>query len=125
MKANASSVGQLIELRLDLAFAFEALILKRLRRLPGCRREEWLRGLLVKGFQSECGSLRHLQRDARASSQAPSNQQLATMPAPISIVQHQASASGRRFSRPAAKASRAAQHTNNAAPLAALRQVIG
>jgi hypothetical protein len=38
--------------------ALEAIILNRLECLPTARRQEWLRGLLVQGFRSECGALR-------------------------------------------------------------------
>jgi hypothetical protein len=34
--------------------ALEALILQRLQRIPTGRRQEWLRGLLVRGFLGEC-----------------------------------------------------------------------
>ena len=37
--------------------ALEAIILNRLECLPTARRQEWLRGLLVHGFRSECRAL--------------------------------------------------------------------
>jgi len=38
--------------------ALEAIILNRLDCIPKARRQEWLRGLLVQGFGSECLVLR-------------------------------------------------------------------
>jgi hypothetical protein len=38
--------------------ALEAIILNRLDCIPKARRQEWLRGLLVQGFSSECLVLR-------------------------------------------------------------------
>ena len=34
--------------------------MNRLERIPTTRRQEWLRGLLVQGFRSECQALRCL-----------------------------------------------------------------
>lgn len=45
-------------MQLDLRIALEAIILDRLERIPKTRRQEWLRGLLVQGFRSECQALR-------------------------------------------------------------------
>ncbi len=50
--------GQRIVLQLDSRIALEAIILNRLERIPPTRRQEWLRGLLVQGFRSECQALR-------------------------------------------------------------------
>ena len=50
--------GQRIVMQLDLRIALEAIILNRLERIPPARRQEWLRGLLVQGFRSECQALR-------------------------------------------------------------------
>ena len=46
-----------IVLQLDRATPFEALILNELERRPAARQGEWLRGLLVQGFQCECRAL--------------------------------------------------------------------
>ena len=54
-----------IVLQLDLRIALEAIILNRLERLPAARRQEWLRGLLVQGFRSECQVLRGASDDAK------------------------------------------------------------
>ena len=45
-------------LQLDERIALEAIILNRRERIPATRRQEWLRGLLVQGFRSECQALR-------------------------------------------------------------------
>lgn len=50
--------GDRIALQLDPRIALEAIILNRLERTPAPRRQEWLRGLLVQGFRSECQTLR-------------------------------------------------------------------
>ena len=60
MTSTVSRVAERIALRLDRTIAFEALILTRLAQTSASRREEWLRGLMVRGFQSECRSLREL-----------------------------------------------------------------
>ncbi len=53
-----TKTGQRIVLQLDPRIALEAIILNRLERTPAPRRQEWLRGLLVHGFRSECQVLR-------------------------------------------------------------------
>ena len=55
-----------IVLHLDLRIALEAIILNRLERIPAARRQEWLRGLLVQGFRSECQALRGGPDDAKS-----------------------------------------------------------
>ena len=50
--------GQRIVMQLDPRIALEVIILNRLERIPPTRRQEWLRGLLVQGFRSECQALR-------------------------------------------------------------------
>ena len=60
-KANP---GQRIAMQLDPRITLEAIILDRLERIPKTRRQEWLRGLLVQGFRSECQALRGASDDA-------------------------------------------------------------
>ena len=60
-KANP---GQRIAMQLDSRITLEAIILNRLERIPVTRRQEWLRGLLVQGFRSECQALRGTSDDA-------------------------------------------------------------
>ena len=62
MKATVMPINQRITLQLNVAFVFEALILKRLRRFPKTRGHEWLRSLLVEGFRRECRAIRKVQR---------------------------------------------------------------
>ena len=54
-----------IVLQLDERIALEAIILNRRERIPATRRQEWLRGLLVQGFRSECQALRGAPDDAK------------------------------------------------------------
>lgn len=53
-----AKTGYRIVLQLDPRIALEAIIFNRLERTPAPRRQEWLRGLLVQGFRSECQALR-------------------------------------------------------------------
>ena len=55
--------GTRVTVQLDPRMALEAIILNRLARLPVTRRQEWLRGLLVQGFRSECQALRGVSED--------------------------------------------------------------
>jgi hypothetical protein len=57
--------GHRIVLHLDPRITLEAVILNRRERIPATRRQEWLRGLLVQGFRSECQVLRGAPGDAR------------------------------------------------------------
>ena len=54
-----------VVLQLDPRIALEAIILNRLERIPTTRRQEWLRGLLVQGFRTECQALRGVPDDAK------------------------------------------------------------
>ena len=115
-------INQGITLRLDVAFALEALILNRLRRLPKARCEEWLRGLLVQGFQSECRELRKLQGAGRTGRDAARTQDIATHP--------YVSAAGHCSATPQAKAERGKSaaiqaQSGTVVSFAALRKVIG
>lgn len=53
-----TKTGQRVSMQLDTRIALEAVLLNRLERLPVSRRQEWLRGLLIQGFRSECQALR-------------------------------------------------------------------
>jgi hypothetical protein len=57
-----------VVLQLDPRIALEAIILNRLERIPTTRRQEWLRGLLVQGFRSECQVFRGASDDAKRRS---------------------------------------------------------
>jgi hypothetical protein len=81
-----------IVLQLVRANPFEALILNELERRPAARQEEWLRCLLVQGFQCECRALhviesrgnRTLAADVAIDAQAPRRELAAVNDAPMS-----------------------------------------
>jgi hypothetical protein len=60
--------GNRLVIQLDPRVALEAIILNRHRQLPVNRRQEWLRGLLVQGFRSECQVFRGASDDAKRRS---------------------------------------------------------
>ena len=124
MKATVTPINQRITLRLDVAFVFEALILHRLRRLPKNRCEEWLRGLLVQGFQRECRALRKMQRAERTGRNATPSENIATHPYD-SAAKHQRSMSQPKTNLQTEAAAIKAQHCGNTVSFAALRKVIG
>ena len=123
MKATVTPINQGITLRLDVAFALEALILNRLRRLPKARCEEWLRGLLVQGFQRECYAIRKLQGAGQTGRDTSQTQDIATHSCVL--------AAGHQSTTPQAKANRGksaaiqAPHSGTVVSFAALRKVIG
>jgi len=110
MKATVASIAQRIALELDGAIAFEALILTRLAQLPTTRHQEWLRGLLVRGFQRECRGLRSIQHEQANSTKAPPRE---------AIVIEQSSALQASPAMPIPCSS------DNVVSFAALRKVIG
>ncbi len=59
--------GCRVVLQLDPRIALEAIILNRLERIPTSRRQEWLRGLLVQGFRSECQAVRGAPEETKRS----------------------------------------------------------
>ena len=122
MKATVSPISQRIALKLDLSIAFEALILNRLMRVPESRRKEWLRGLLVQGFQSECRALRKLQRAGQPGAEVPWNKNVAAHRS-VSASNHQSS-KPRSRTTPDLGADKA-PITSNTVSLAELRKVIG
>lgn len=124
MKATVTPINQRITLQLDVAFAFEALILNRLRRLPKSRCEEWLRGLLVQGFQRECRAIRKLQRAGRTGRNATRRQNIATHPY-VSAAEHQSPMPQAKADPGTRSAAIKAQHSTSTVSFAALRKVIG
>jgi hypothetical protein len=64
--------GHRLVLQLDPRIALEAIILNRWERIPTTRRQEWLRGLLVQGFRSECQVLLGASDDERRSTKSAS-----------------------------------------------------
>ena len=69
--------GHRVVVHLDPRLALEAIILNRLECLPTARRQEWLRGLLVQGFRSECRALRGVPEKGEQSSTTAFTQWLA------------------------------------------------
>jgi hypothetical protein len=124
MKATVSPIAQRIALKLDLGMAFEALILNRLARLPDTRRQEWLRGLLVQGFQRECRALRKLQRAGQSGANEARTQNVAAHQS-VSAVSHQSPMPQQKTTPQTAPAAINAQHSNDKVSFAALRKVIG
>ncbi len=80
MKATVTPINQRINLQLNIALPFEALILKRLVRVPRELRDEWLRGLLVQGFKRECGDLKDVQSDSETVGNAAPAQNVVRHP---------------------------------------------
>ena len=123
MKSTVTPINQGITLRLDVAFALEALILNRLRRLPKARCEEWLRGLLVQGFQCECFAIRKLQGAGQTGRDTSQTQDIAT--------HSNVAAAGHQSTTPQAKANHGKSaaihvpHSGTVVSFAALRKVIG
>ena len=52
---------------LDARVSLESLVLNRLHRLPDIRREEWLRGLLMLGFRTECQGISYQQSNINSA----------------------------------------------------------
>ena len=105
-----------IVLQLDERIALEAIILNRRERIPATRRQEWLRGLLVQGFRSECQALRGASDDAKRSpTMAFKNQRAGEPPKTVS----------RPEPEPAVMKGKPAQANVASKPFAALGKVIG
>jgi hypothetical protein len=66
-----------IVVRLDPRIALEAIILNRLECIPAPRRQEWLRGLMVQGFRTECLALQGVPRNGEWCSTTAFTQWLA------------------------------------------------
>jgi len=105
-----------IVLQLDERIALEAIILNRRERIPATRRQEWLRGLLVQGFRSECQTLRGAPDDAqRRSATAFKNR----------MVGESQKSGSRPEPEPAVMKGKPAQANVASKPFAALGKVIG
>ncbi len=117
--ATVTPINRRIAFQLNVAMVFEALILNRLQRLPKNRHEDWLRGLLVQGFLSECRARRELQSD----DQSPSDVRPGTthpMPA-----KHRRPAPAQECNPPTDPVIVSEQPPDNAVSFAGLRKVIG
>jgi hypothetical protein len=105
-----------IVLQLDLRIALEAIILNRLERIPTTRRQEWLRGLLVHGFRSECQALRGAPDDAKdRPTMAFKNRMTGGLPKTVSLPEQ----------APVVVTGKPSQANAASKPFAALGKVIG
>ena len=105
-----------VVLQLDPRIALEAIILNRLERIPTTRRQEWLRGLLVQGFRSECQALRGAQDDEkRRPTTAFKTRMTGEAPKAVSL----------RAPEPAVVKGKPSQANAASKPFAALGKVIG
>lgn len=122
MNATVTPINRRIDLQLNVAFAFEALILKRLLNLPKMRQNEWLRGLLVLGFQHECAAIKSMQCTEEASSDSAWQHNIIAQPLTSAAKQHGA------MDQPESIPERipaAIQRSGNTVSFAALRKVVG
>ena len=120
MRQTTSQAKEHIAIKFDADVDFEALLLAKLDELPELRREEWLRGLLMKGFQRE---LRERQRLLGGSPRG-----LVAPPPPAVEVRTTGHRAVTRPDRAAAQDDAAApgdRHTDTVVSLAALRRMIG
>ena len=103
--------GTRVTVQLDPRLALEARLLNRLARLPATRRQEWLRGLMVQGFRSECQALRDVSEDP-------------TRRPTMAFTQRQAGGLQRSANPPVLQAG-APEGTSRSKPFVALGKVIG
>jgi hypothetical protein len=116
-----ATVKHHIMLQLVRANPFEALILNELGRRPTARQEEWLRSLLVQGFQCECRALQVIEaREHRTPAADVPSEAQAPRPALAAV-------NGVPVSAPLSVEASDAGDAPTAVPLslAALQQVIG
>ena len=107
--------GRRVVVHLDPRIALEAIILNRLECIPTNRRQEWLRGLLVQGFRSECLMLRGVPEKREPGSATAFTQWLAGE-SPRSVTSKAA---------PTCLQTRLPQAKADGKPFAALGKVIG
>ncbi len=124
MKATVTPINQRIVLQLNVAFVFEALILKRLRRLSKTRSHEWLRGLLVEGFKRECRAIRKVQRTDHMDQDASLSQDVAIYPV-VSAAKHRSPMPQPKAGPGSISTAHQAPHPNGTVSFAMLRKVIG
>jgi len=90
--AKAKS-GYRIVLYLDPRVSLEEIILNRRERIPATRRQEWLRGLLVQGFLSECQALRRPSEETtRRPAMGLKNRKVSDAQQPVSLAQPESAA---------------------------------
>jgi len=123
MKATAVACPGAIVLQLDRATPFEALILIELERRPAHRQEEWLRSLLVQGFQCERRALQVIEARGRVTVEAGGAIDVPASPPALTAV------NGTRVSMPPPPSPQAPDvaeaGTTERAAFAALQKVIG
>ena len=124
MKATVTPINQRINLQLNVALPFEALILKRLVRVPRDRRDEWLRGLLVQGFKCECGDLKDVQCDNEIVGNAAPAQNIVAHPY-VSAAKIKNPISGAGANPQTEAPDIKPQHCGNTVSFDSLRKVIG
>ena len=124
MKATVTPINQRIDLQLNVAFVFEALILKRLRRLSKTHSHEWLRSLLVEGFRRECRAIRKVQRTDQIDRDAALSQDAAIYP-DVSAAEHRSPMPHPKADLEARSTTLRSPHSNGTVSFAALRKVIG
>ncbi len=124
MKATLTPINQRITLQLNVAFVFEALILKRLRRFPKTRGHEWLRSLLVEGFKRECRQIRKVQRTDQMDRDA-SLSQMATNHPEDSAAEPRSPKTQTKADPETRAAALQVPHSNGTVSFAMLRKVIG
>ena len=108
--------GRRLVVQLDPRIALEAIILNRWERIPTTRRQEWLRGLLVQGFRSECQTLRGAPDDVkRHPIMAFKNRMTGELPKTVSLPEQ----------APVVVKGKPAQANAASKPFAALGKVIG
>ena len=108
--------GRRLVLQLDPRIALEAIILNRWERIPTTRRQEWLRGLLVQGFRSECQTLRGAPDDVkRRPTMVFKNRMTGELPKTVSLPEPE----------PTVAKVKPSQSSPASKPFAALGKVIG
>ena len=110
-----TKAGYRIVLHLDPRMALESMVLNQLDRVPKTRRQEWLRGLVVQGFCSECLALRGGSGNRERSSATAFTQWL--------VGESQRSVTSKQ--EPPRRQTRLPQAKPDGKPFAALGKVIG
>lgn len=124
MKATVTPINRRISFQLDVAIVCEALILKRLEQTPKSRKEDWLRGLLVQGFQRECREHRKIQGMDQASRDTTVLPSISTTPSVAAAAQPKVTPAPNTKPRSEATETNA-QRSDNIVSFARLRKVIG
>jgi hypothetical protein len=122
MNQDTSPIDRRVVLKFDASMPFEALILQRLSQVTKSRHQEWLRGLLVQGFLSECDNLRTLQRSFETTHDVPPTAKEGVAPRPAASSN---STVTRERSTAAEKGVRESAPGGGKVSFAALRNVIG